>query len=163
MSYTPHEWTKGETFTAAKFNNIEEGVAELTEEYTPHVWVKGETITSEKLNHIETAIADAVSGGSSDFSTAEVTITLGTGINEVVLSGPLLFDDGGDLFLDASQSFEHTENTMIAIIYGENETYYSVTTDPATDVEVSTTGNVSYADGYLAVSGNGTATFNYAK
>lgn len=31
MSYTSHTWTDGETITAAKLNNIEEGIAEAAE------------------------------------------------------------------------------------------------------------------------------------
>lgn len=31
MSYTAHEWTSGETITAAKMNNIEEGISEAAE------------------------------------------------------------------------------------------------------------------------------------
>ena len=30
MSYSQHEWTTGETITAAKMNNIEEGITEAT-------------------------------------------------------------------------------------------------------------------------------------
>ena len=31
MSYTQHEWTTGETITAAKLNNIEEGIEEAAQ------------------------------------------------------------------------------------------------------------------------------------
>lgn len=31
MSYTPHEWIDGETITAAKMNNIEEGIDEAAQ------------------------------------------------------------------------------------------------------------------------------------
>lgn len=42
--------------------------------YEKNTWAEGDVVTSEKLNHIEDGVANAGGGGSSDFSTAEVTI-----------------------------------------------------------------------------------------
>ena len=80
MAYEPTNWNKGDTITASKLNNIEGGVAEANSEYVPKEWVCGETITADALNNIEQGIQQAIEecsgggGGSSDFSTATVTI-----------------------------------------------------------------------------------------
>ena len=74
--YEPTNWSCGETITAERMNKIERGVADIMSEYVPTEWSCGDVITAEKLNKIEQAIANAdCGGGSSDFSTAEVTIT----------------------------------------------------------------------------------------
>ena len=72
MSYTPQTWANGDIITATKLNNIESGVQSVSNSYTPTTWVTGDIITATKLNNIEQGIANA-GGGSSDFSTAEVT------------------------------------------------------------------------------------------
>lgn len=73
MSYTPQTWANGDIITATKLNNIESGVQSVSNSYTPTTWVNGDIITAVKLNNIEQGIANA-GGGSSDFSTAEVTL-----------------------------------------------------------------------------------------
>lgn len=73
MSYTPQTWANGDIITATKLNNIESGVQSVSNSYTPTTWVNGDIITAVKLNNIEQGIANAGGGGSSDFSTAEVT------------------------------------------------------------------------------------------
>lgn len=72
MAYEPNEWACGDIITAEKMNAMERGIADMNAEYVPNEWSSGETITAEKLNHMEQGIANG--GGSSDFSTAEVTI-----------------------------------------------------------------------------------------
>lgn len=72
MSYEPTTWVTGDIITATKLNNIESGVQSVSSSYTPTTWVTGDIITAVKLNNIEQGIANA-GGGSSDFSTAEVT------------------------------------------------------------------------------------------
>ena len=73
MAYEPTEWVCGDTVTADKLNKLERGVQEIMSDYVPTVWQCGEVITAEKLNKLEQAVAD-FECGSSDFSTAEVTI-----------------------------------------------------------------------------------------
>ena len=74
MAYTPTDWECGQTVTAEKLNNIERGVADVNSEYTPTTWQCGDLITAEAMNKIEQGIANAGGGGSSDFSTAKVTV-----------------------------------------------------------------------------------------
>lgn len=71
MSYTPTEWKPNDIATAARWNKLEQGVGELNMSYTPNTWADGQVPTAAKLNALEQAVA---SGGSSDFSTATVTI-----------------------------------------------------------------------------------------
>lgn len=73
MSYEPTTWANGDIITATKLNNIESGVQSVSNSYTPTTWVTGDIITATKLNNIEQGIANA-GGGSSDFSTATVTL-----------------------------------------------------------------------------------------
>lgn len=72
--YTAREWSNGDIVTAANLSSIERGVSAVAEEYTPTTWANGNTVTAAALNNIEQGIANAGGGGSSDFSTAEVTI-----------------------------------------------------------------------------------------
>lgn len=71
MSYIKTEWDNGDIITAEKLNNVESGIEEINVSYEKTTWETGDTITAEKLNNIETGIEEA---GSSDFTTAEVTI-----------------------------------------------------------------------------------------
>lgn len=64
-------WSSGDIVTAANLSSVERGVSAMAEEYTPTTWSNGDTVTAAALNNIEQGI---VSGGSSDFSTAQVTI-----------------------------------------------------------------------------------------
>ena len=122
MAYTPNEWACGDTLTAEKLNNIERGISEMNSEYVPTEWQCGDTITAEKLNKIEQGIANA-GGGSSDFSTAEVTISGGI----------------------ASNAFPVYENERIDVRYAGNE---SITVIIGADGLA-----VNPPDGYTSTSG----------
>lgn len=65
-------WSSGDIVTAANLSSIERGVSAVAEEYTLTTWANGNIVTAAALNNIEQGIANA-GGGSSDFSTAEVT------------------------------------------------------------------------------------------
>lgn len=67
-------WSSGDIVTAANLSSIERGVSAVAEEYTPTTWANGNTVTAAALNNIEQGIANAGGGGSSDFSTAQVTV-----------------------------------------------------------------------------------------
>lgn len=67
-------WSSGDIVTAANLSLIERGVSEVAEEYTPTTWANGDTVTATALNNIEQGIANAGGGGSSDFSTATLTV-----------------------------------------------------------------------------------------
>lgn len=73
MAYVKQNWECGDIVTADKLNNIERGIAEVNSEYVPTTWQCGDLITAEAMNKIEQGVANA-SGGSSDFSTATVTV-----------------------------------------------------------------------------------------
>lgn len=73
MAYEPTVWNCDDGISAEKLNKLEEGVAQIMSDYVPTQWSCGDTITAEKLNKLEQAVAEASEGGSSDFSTAQVT------------------------------------------------------------------------------------------
>lgn len=108
MSYEPTTWANGDIITATKLNNIESGVQSVSSSYTPTTWVNGDIITATKLNNIEQGIANAGGGGgSSDFSTAEVTIINNTGDDlDLENSMPRIIDD-----------YEEGENAIITWIF----------------------------------------------
>ena len=85
MSYTPTEWQPDDIVTAARMNSLETAVGEMNMSYTPNTWVNGDVITAAKMNALEQAVASG--GGSSDFSTAEVTLILGGEMYEASLVG----------------------------------------------------------------------------
>lgn len=70
---TARNWSSGDIVTAANLKSIERGVSAVAEEYTPTTWANGDTVTATALNNIEQGIANS-GGGSSDFSTAMVTV-----------------------------------------------------------------------------------------
>lgn len=92
MAYTPNEWACGDVIAANKLNSIERGIAEVNGEYVPTEWECGDVITADRMNHIEQGIANA-GGGSSDFSTAEITLTDTEG-NAVISNLIIVFPDG---------------------------------------------------------------------
>lgn len=77
MAYGPTVWNCDDELSAEKLNKLEEGVAQIMSDYVPTQWSCDDVITAEKLNKLEQAVAEASEGGSSDFSTAEVTIVGG--------------------------------------------------------------------------------------
>lgn len=115
MSYTPQTWANGDIITATKLNNIESGVQSVSNSYTPTTWVNGDIITATKLNNIEQGIANA-GGGSSDFSTAEVTV-----ISNV---------DGAELLvprtIEAFPPFEPNPRIVGDAVFGEETTTLTV-------------------------------------
>lgn len=75
MVYEPTVWSCDDELSAEKLNKLEEGVAQIMSDYVPTQWSCDDVITAEKLNKLEQAVAEASEGGSSDFSTAQVTIS----------------------------------------------------------------------------------------
>ena len=74
MSYTPTEWESADIVTATRINKLETAVGDMNMSYTPNVWSDGDILSADKMNALEQAVASG-GGGSSDFSTAEVTIS----------------------------------------------------------------------------------------
>lgn len=65
MSYEQHEWTNGETITAAKLNNIEEGITEAAQ--------GGGGLSADAVIHLEHA------NNSDDDNSASLTPTIVSG------------------------------------------------------------------------------------
>lgn len=66
MSYEQHEWVNGETITAAKMNNIEEGIAEAAQS-------GGGGLSADAIIHLEHA------NNSNEDSSANLTATIVSG------------------------------------------------------------------------------------
>lgn len=77
MSYTPTEWESTDVVTAIRMNALEQAVGDMNMSYTPNTWSDGDILSAEKMNALEQAVASG-GGGSSDFSTAEVTVVNST-------------------------------------------------------------------------------------
>ncbi len=82
MPYTPTNWKSGDVVTAARLNNLEQGIGGINVGYTPHTWADGDTLTAARMNAMENAVA-AVSTGI-NFVPAQITLecTGGLGYNE---------------------------------------------------------------------------------
>lgn len=91
MSYTPTEWEPTDVVTATRMNALEQAVGDMNMSYTPNTWSDGDILSAEKMNALEQAVASGGGGGSSDFSTAEVTIVdnIGDGVDIVL---PVIFE-----------------------------------------------------------------------
>ena len=101
---------------------------------------------------------DAGGGGSSDFSTAEVTVTL-TDANAGFF-GVCLINDGGDVFLSTACEMEES-GTLMAVLYGDDPTIFETAFSEGASVAVS--GGVTYSNGVFAVSGDGSITITSSK
>ena len=114
MAYEPNEWSCGDTVTAEKLNAMERGISDMNADYVPTEWVCGDVITAEKLNHMEQGIANGCEGGSSDFSTAQVTVVnnLPHDIPATVL-GAFIVNDA----LTRAAEFEHGTSTKECVLY----------------------------------------------
>lgn len=106
MSYTPTEWETADIVTATRMNALETAVGDMNMSYTPNTWSDGDILTAAKMNALEQAVASGGGGGSSDFSTATVTInaerTTGCAISSTVV--------------DVSSSWDLEPNTLPPII-----------------------------------------------
>ena len=74
MSYTPTEWESTDVVTATRINALETAVGDMNMSYTPNTWSDGDILSAEKMNALEQAVASG-GGGSSDFSTATMTVS----------------------------------------------------------------------------------------
>lgn len=75
MSYTPTEWESADIVTATRINKLETAVGDMNMSYTPNTWSDGDILSADKMNALEQAVAEG-GGGSSDFSTAEITFVM---------------------------------------------------------------------------------------
>lgn len=159
MSYTPQTWANGDIITATKLNNIESGVQSVSNSYTPTTWVNGDIITAVKLNNIEQGIANAGGGGSSDFSTAEVTVNAS---RDIQISAPVIYE-AGELSPQAPAlingfTYIHDydgELTLTMALYKG-----SVLINFYTEGNVSSTGNITVMGSQALITGDCTITIS---
>jgi len=151
MSYTPQTWANGDIITATKLNNIESGVQSVSNSYTPTTWVNGDIITATKLNNIEQGIANA-GGGSSDFSTA--TVTINPNNRGAELYGAYI--DGNDAFT-SDVLVQRADMTLTAVMY-KGAMYGAIDTDRQVSVSGSITYDSEYGD--IIITGDCTITLS---
>lgn len=92
-------------------------------------------------------------GGSSDFSVAEVTVFNQTGV-PLSFIACLALEEDGEYFTNASETVM-SESALSVIMY-KGTAYGSA--DGVVE-SAATTGDVSYNDGVITITGNGTITF----
>ena len=158
MAYTPTTWVTGDTITATKLNNIESGVQSVSSSYTPTTWANGDIITAVKLNNIEQGIANA-SGGSSDFSTAEVTV-VNNCAEGISIAVPVPSSTPMDVLLPTTYAADNSSSTITVALYkGASLCVFIGETSFVTDV--SCTGNIQFIQGAgFLITGNGTITIS---
>lgn len=134
MSYTKNTWQSGDVVTSAKLNHMEDGIEEQNMSYTKNTWQSGDVVTSAKLNHMEDGIEAASQGGSSDFTTAQVTLTDTREANSagVSITGVFVGEYEFDSQIDATQGT--TTKTIVLykgfqIVYGDMESLTSISGD----------------------------------
>ena len=145
-------WSSGDIVTAANLSSIERGVSAVAEEYTPTTWANGDTVTAAGLNNIEQGIVNAEDGGSSDFSTAQVTIST----NEETADGLfIVFVESDNLYISNGvepgiYTVPLYKGVLSTFYYGTNYNRVSVTGDITMD----------YMYGDIVITGDGTITIS---
>lgn len=149
MAYTPTEWACGDTVTEEKLNAMERGIADMNAEYVPNTWACGDVITADKLNHMEQGIANG-GGGSSDFSTAEVTVAYspassGGGASPgLKVYGLINIDDEVGVQCDPVTIPDNSSKNLIVPLY-KGKTSLSLSSEPE-DVNWDIEGAYSFDD-----------------
>jgi hypothetical protein len=151
MSYTPTEWQPDDIVTAARMNSLETAVGEMNMSYTPHTWVNDEVITAAKMNALEQAVAEG-GGGSSDFSTA--TVTINPNNRGAELYGA--YFDGNDAFT-SDVLVQRADMTLTAVMY-KGAMYGAIDTDRQVSVSGSITYDSEYGD--IIITGDCTITLS---
>lgn len=101
MSYTPTNWKSGDIVTAARLNNLEQGIGGINVGYTPHTWTDGDTLTAARMNAIEQAVSTTA-----DFSIATLTINLSSGD---YFSGEFVFIDSNTNMLHSCDMLDASD------------------------------------------------------
>lgn len=101
-----------------------------------------------------------VAGGSSDFSTAEVTVTNNLLTNGVSLNIPTAFEDEPS-FSSGSAALEPSQSVTMSVILFKGLALATYNSD-ASSVDVEVTGDIIYDSQYgeLQITGNGTVVFS---
>ena len=151
MSYTPTEWQPDDIVTAARMNALETAVGEMNMSYTPNTWVNGDVITAAKMNALEQAVASG-GGGSSDFSTAEVTFI--NYVNGWVRAAICL--DLGNIKVSVSEGLiSDSPETVTICMYGGMANMTLDYDDATTTGDISNDGDYNYT-----ITGDGTITIS---
>lgn len=153
MSYTPTNWESDDIVSASRMNALEQAVGEMNMSYTPNVWVDGDVLTASKMNALEQAVASGGGGGSSDFSTAQVTVDTSYAPSQVYFSFILIVvdDEYGATQIDGQDGNE--VNTYNAILY-KGECLFSV---EGYNIEIA--GNAETDEFGIKITGDCTLTF----
>lgn len=156
MSYEPTTWVTGDIITATKLNNIESGVQSVSSSYTPTTWVTGDIITAVKLNNIEQGIANAGGGGgSSDFSTAQVTV-----INNSLQNIPIYAPFDTQYGPMGSQTSSPQSNISFDVIIHNNIGTLLYFDYGAITYQTEATGNIEKDNDDFIITGDGTITIS---
>ena len=162
MSYTPTEWQPDDIVTAARMNTLETAVGEMNMSYTPNTWVNGDVITAAKMNALEQAVASG--GGSSDFSTAEVTIVNDTHNNIDIMLLPIVseIDEGvyGLVGASAAQLNASHSETYIVGLYQGLCAWATALYDSYASYTFTGSGSVTVLDVVLIITGDCTITIS---
>ena len=165
MSYTPTEWQTGDIVTADKLNKLETGVEDMNMSYTPTEWANGDIVTAEKLNKLENGVA-AGGGGSSDFTTAEVTV-INHATYTVYVAIPTEYEentlyDGSPAALSADTFFDDGDTVTINVPLYKGSCY--VSGEPFASLSVDVEGDIQQLQyGNLLITGDGTITISPAQ
>lgn len=157
MSYEPTTWVTGDIITATKLNNIESGVQSVSSSYTPTTWATGDIITATKLNNIEQGIANA-GGGSSDFSTAEVTFVNNTADKVLLGAAALVVEEGEHSCVYGRNALANNGSYTFILYKGLNV----FTCNNSDQFTVTTSGNITYdsENGTFLITGDCTITIS---
>ena len=148
MSYTPTEWESTNVVTATRMNALEQAVGDMNMSYTPNTWSDGDILSADKMNALEQAVASG-GGGSSDFSTAQVTFDNSAGA-QFMLPVILTLPSGGT----SASSIDAASGEIQAILYKGNAMGVIL------GGTVTVTGSATYRAPVLTVTGDCTITIS---
>ena len=157
MSYTPTEWESTDVVTATRMNALEQAVGDMNMSYTPNTWSDGDILSAEKMNALKQAVASG-GGGSSDFSTATVTV-INDSSDGVTMSGAF-FDEGavyGTVYGEELSAPGTQEMSLIVYKNASSELYFDLGTTTITTI----TGDATQrGSAYVDVTGDCTITIS---
>ena len=134
----------------------------MAEEYTPTTWANGNTVTAAALNNIEQGIVNG--GGSSDFSTATVTV-INNGAQQMGIgvayrqTAPSKAPFQGDYLVTDAYADPNESVTVEAILIDGRAIAYLLQGDIDTQVTVEGNAQVVFGDATL-ITGDCTITIS---
>ncbi len=169
MAYTPTEWETADIVTAARMNALETAVGDMNMSYTPNTWSDGDILTAAKMNALEQAVASGGGGGSSDFSTAEVTIEGASFDHSIRLQGALALDYHDPNYPEDDDSYSSytpptqyiSENIALNIILYKGKAVINALAVTQAD-SISVSGDISplFMEGDYLITGDCTVTIS---